>query len=373
MIDDHAHPFPLEFVPLELESVSLDARSDAAAPARRLRAGAGRLFQELLTGALARLLSVEGDEPADVVAARDGAAKADWRGYVRRLFEDAAITGMILDEGVSTAKGGPISAYGELTGTPIWRLARIDPLVDELVAQKASAHEVVRAVEEFMDGAASNGAVGFKTIVAYRSGLGIDPSVTMREAADSLAHSHDEGVEVPVRRRAKALRDLVVRTVLERAADLGRPVQIHTGFGDSDLRLSDSNPLLLEPLLDHPAGSAAAVVLIHGSYPWQEEVGYLATVRPNVYAELSLSNLFAPLRLADRLAALVDLTPREKLLAGSDGHGPPETHWFACRQLHAAFEVVADRLAIAGARRSFAEATRRAMLEENARELYGLG
>ncbi len=96
-------------------------------------------------------------------------------------------------------------------------------------------------------------------------------------------------------------------------------------------------------------------------------------MRPNVYAELSLSNLFAPLGTADRLARLLELAPREKVLAGSDGHHLPETHWFGCRTLASGFEEVAVRLRAVGARASFVEATRQALFEENARAVYGLG
>jgi predicted TIM-barrel fold metal-dependent hydrolase len=370
MIDDHAHPFPLEFAPLELASISLDTRSDPAAPSRRLRTGPGRLFEELLTGALADLLGCDFEEPRDVVAMRDAHAEKDWSAWVRRLFDDAGISGMLLDEGVSSAHGGPLGAYTALTGRPFWRLARVDPLVDELISANVTASEIVRAVEDFMSAAVASGAVGFKTIIAYRTGLAVDPNVSLQEAAASLSVEH--GAVGPIGRRAKALRDLVTRTLLARAAELKKPVQIHTGFGDSDIRLADADPLLLEPLLDSPAGSAATVVLIHGSYPWHEQVGYLATVRPNVYVELSLSNLFAPLGVARRLSVLMDLTPRDKLLMGSDGHGAPETHWFACRMLSMAFEKLSVELAAAGARSSWVEASRRAVFEENAREVYSL-
>jgi uncharacterized protein len=368
VIDDHAHPFPLVHAPLELDRVSL-ALDDGQDEAARQRAAGGRVFQELCLQRLGALLGAPADaEDADVLAAREAAAADDWGGYVRRLFDDASITGMVLDFGVPVAGGGGAGDYAELIGRPVWWLARIDPLVDRLVSEGEGVPVVVDGVERLMDEAVASGAIGFKTIVAYRSGLDVDPEVTLDSAEASLARDRD----LPVRRRAKPLRDLVVRTVLERAADLGRPVQFHTGFGDSEIRLADANPLLLDDLLVSPAGRAATVVLIHGSHPFEEELAYLATARPNVYAELSLSNLFAPLGTADRLLRLVDLAPRHKLLAGSDGHGPPETHWFACATIRDGFTEVAGRLRAAGARERFVDATRRALFEENARAVYGL-
>lgn len=365
MIDDHAHPFELAFTPLELHRISLDVSDDAGAAGRRLAAGPGRLFAELLTVSLGRLLGVPAEE---ALAARDEAAGKDWAGWVQRLFADADIRGMLLDDGAGTS-GAAVGAFDKLTGLPVWRLARVDPLVDELIGAGASASEVIAGVEDFMAAAADQGAVGFKTILAYRTGLAVDPEVSLAAAQASLSAGASQ--DVPVRRRAKPLRDLVVRTVLSRAADLGHPVQVHTGFGDSELRLAESDPLLLEELLRSPAGSAADVVLIHG-YPWHEQVAYLATVRPNVYAEVSLSNLFAPLGIADRLARILDLAPREKVLAGSDGHEIPESHWFACRVLQEGFGEVSQRLLLAGARPVFVEATRQAVFWENALTVYRL-
>ena len=368
LIDDHAHPFALERVPLELDAITLDVGGPGVTERRRVE-GPTRLFQELCTRALGRLLGLHPDAPdEEIVAAREEAAR-DWGPYVRRLFDDAGISGMVLDFGVGSADPGALGTYEKLAGRPVWWLARLDPLVDELVAGGAGAAVTVAAVEQMMTAAVKAGAVGFKTIAAYRTGLAIDPDVDLLAAQASL----EEDPDLPVRRRAKALRDLVTRTLLERAADFGLPVQFHTGFGDAEIRLSESNPLLLEDLLASPAGRAATIVLIHGSYPWHEELAYLATVRPNVFAELSLSNLFAPAGTAERVLRLVELAPREKLLAGSDGHHLPESHWFGCRVLRDGFEEAAGRLRAAGAREAFVDALRMAMFEGNARRVYGLG
>ena len=153
---------------------------------------------------------------------------------------------------------------------------------------------------------------------------------------------------------------------------MNRPIQIHTGFGDSDLRLRDSNPLLLEDLLRTPEGTTATVVLIHGSFPWGQEAAYLAATKPNLWVELSLSNLFAPMGVAERLVALLDLAPRGRIVLGTDGHVIPESHWFGARILADAWTTAADRLVAAGAQRTWVEATRQALMNDNAAELYAL-
>jgi predicted TIM-barrel fold metal-dependent hydrolase len=89
--------------------------------------------------------------------------------------------------------------------------------------------------------------------------------------------------------------------------------------------------------------------------------------------ELSLSNLFAPAGVADRLFQILDVAPRDRVLLGSDGHGAPETHWFGCRVLADAWDDVASRLADVGARRDWLADTRAAIFDGNARQVYALG
>src|SRR3954471_8336624 len=353
-MDDHTHQFPLEFAPLVLEGITLDLGQDEAAAVRRRSLAPGRLYLHLLQTRLADMLEVD---LADAVTARDETAADDWTAWVRRLFDDADIAGMVMDEPLNEATN--TAPYAATAGRPVWSMGRIDPLVDDLLGAGASATEVVASVEKAMDDAVAAGCVAFKTAMAYRTGLAVDPTVDAAAAQRSIDAERD----VPVRRRAKPLRDLVMRTALGCAADLDRPLQFHTGFGDSDIRLAESDPLLLEELLRTPEGKAARVVLIHGSFPWHQKSAYLASVKPNVWIELSLSNLFAPAGMADRLLETVDLAPRERILLGSDGHGLPETHWFGCRVLLDAWQDVAARLASAGARQGWLDDTRHALFD----------
>lgn len=365
MIDDHVHPFPLEYAPLEPHAITLDVNTDAEADRRRRRLAPGRLHLHLLQAKLADLLGV--DVP-DAVAARNERAARDWTGWLRRLFDDAGIDGMILDEAGPPATPTDPSGWAAAAGRPVWWMARLDPVVDQLIGQDASASEIVTAVEDAMEAAAAAGCVAYKTILAYRTGLAVDPAADPGRAQRELDAERGR----PVRRRGKALRDLVLRRALARACDLGRPIQIHTGFGDSELRLAESAPVLLEEVLRTPEGSAARVVLIHGSFPWTEAAAYLASSKPNVWMELSLSNLFAPVGTAHRLIRMLDIAPRDRLLLGSDGHGAPETHWFGGRVLADAWQRAAATLADAGARPDWIQATREALFDANAREVYSL-
>jgi len=247
----------------------------------------------------------------------------------------------------------------------MWELARVEPLVDRLIGAGASTAEILEAVDGMLEAATARGVVGLKTVLAYRTGLAVNPDVTLAAADTSLRS------KAPIRRRGKAMRDLLMRHLLGRCADLRLPLQVHTGFGDSELRLVEADPLLLDDVLRTPEGEAARVVLIHGGFPWHEQVAYLAGVRPGVWVDFSLSNLISPATTADRLLRLIDLAPTSRLLLGSDGHGAPETHWFALGVLRDAWETVRERLG-GKVRPGWLDAVEQAILVGNARSLYGI-
>jgi hypothetical protein len=360
LLDDHAHPFPLRQEPLDLGSLSLAVGDEF--DLRRRRAAPHRLMLELLRVRLAALL---GCAVEDVLAARAERAAHDWAGYVRLLFADAGIGGMLLDGGMSPLSGEELAPYASLAGVPMWSLLRLEAVIDPLLEQGADGPDIESVLADFVESGARDGAAGLKTVLAYRTGLAVDPTVTADAAYASVRS--DE----PVRRRAKPLRDYLLRRTFAQCADLDLPIQIHTGFGDSDIRLGAANPILLDDVLRTPEGSAAKVVLIHGSYPWHEELAYLAFVRPNLWAELSLLNLFSPATSADRLLRLLDLAPADRLLFGTDGHGSPETHWFAAVVLRDAWEWVRRRLTGA-VRASWLDEVGERLFNQNARELYRL-
>ncbi len=362
MIDGHAHPFALTTSRFDPAEVSLDIAPGDEAATRRQQLGSGRLAVEMMQVRLANYLDCN---VADLATARQDAA-ADWPAYVRGLFADVGITGMLLDPGAEhfpTPDGA--QAWSALADIPMWEVLRIDPLVDRMLTEGAAAQEIVNAVEGALSTAAAQGAVAAKTVLAYRTGLAIRPDADI-EAAKRTLHSN-----APVYRRAKPLRDLLFRRILARCADLGLPLQVHTGFGDSDIRLAEANPVLLEEILRTPEGQHAQVVLLHGGFPWHEQAAYLAATRPNVWVDFSLSNLVSPATTSSRLLRLIDLAPTARLLMGSDGHGTPETHWFAVGTLRAAWKVVRDRLSDM-ARAEWLDNTEDALFGENARKLYHL-
>lgn len=363
MFDDHAHPFGLAPDEFSFAGITLDVGTDPDAAARRAALAPGRLVLEAMRVRLAALLQCA---PEDVEAVRAERA-VDWPAYVQLLFADVGLTGMLLDPGPQRLDASDVDAYAQLLDAPVGRLLRLEQVIDPALERGAAADEVLAKVEAAISSAATAGFAGVKTVLAYRTGLAVDPQVTLADARRSVADSVDE----PVRRRAKPLRDLLFRRTVAQCGELGLPVQVHTGFGDSELRLRDGEPIALDPALRTAEVAGGRVVLIHAGYPWHEQVAYLAAARPSVWAEFSLVNLFSPVTTADRLLRLLDLAPSGRMLVGSDGHGHPETHWFALSVLRDAWREIAVRLGTL-VRAQWVNDVEAAVFNGNAAHLYSL-
>lgn len=93
-------------------------------------------------------------------------------------------------------------------------------------------------------------------------------------------------------------------------------VQFHTGLGDNDISLSRSTPALMQPII--AAFPNTPFVLLHSSYPFTQEAGYLTAVYPNVY--LDFGEIF-PFLSADGQKTVVrqvfELCPTNKIMWSS--------------------------------------------------------
>ncbi|MGH9070456.1 MAG: amidohydrolase family protein [Acidimicrobiales bacterium] len=313
-----------------------------------------------------RLARYLGCEVEEVGQARESAS-SDWPTYVRGLFRSAGLTGLVLDPGWAlSATTAAADKFSSMIGLPIRPILRLEPIIDRLVDDGTGTAEILAAIESAMRDAPASGYYGFKSIIAYRTGLAVDPEATVEQADQSLRAT----AGLPVQRRGKAMRDLVLRRALAIAAELSLPFQIHTGYGDSDIRLLEANPILLEELLRTPEGGAATILLIHGSYPWHDELAYLTVAKTNVYAELSEFNIFSPTTIADRIERVLAFAPTAKVLCGTDGHGAPETYWFGAILIQEAWARVRAKWLAQGARDTWLQKVEAAILEANTSRLY---
>ena len=139
------------------------------------------------------------------------------------------------------------------------------------------------------------------------------------------------------------------------------PVQVHCGFGDSDLWLARADPSHLKPVLERFRDTS--FVLLH-CYPFVREAGWLAHVYGHVWFDLSLTIPHVS-RPAEMLRQALELAPVSKLLYASDAARTPELYYLAAKWWREALaEVLPELLG------DEAEVAARRILRENALELY---
>ena len=130
------------------------------------------------------------------------------------------------------------------------------------------------------------------------------------------------------------------------ALDTGRPVQLHTGFGDNDVRLASADPTLLDPLVRATADGPAPIMLLP-CWPYHRQAGYLAQVWPHVYIDVGLAIPPVGHRASGVLAEALELAPWHKVLYSSDAFGLAELHHLGVRFWKAALVAALSPLAAA--------------------------
>ncbi|WP_376788500.1 amidohydrolase family protein [Thermoflexus sp.] len=289
----------------------------------------------------------------------------------RRCFAAAGFEAILLDDGFMPDRVMPTKWHNRFA--QVRRLLRVEFLAEQWIGALSSweaFEEAFRAALHVPDPE----VVGFKTIVAYRTGLAIEPPdpEAARAAFQAMRQQAERGERL--RLAHKPLNDWVVWRTLEAAAHLRLPVQFHTGFGDPDLDLRWANPLHLRPLLEHPSFQRVPFVLLHASYPYTREAGYLAAVYPHVYVDLGLAIPFLSRSgMAFVVRAFLEFTPLSKIMFSTDAHLIPELFYLGARWGRRILGEVLEETIRAGDLTAMeAEEAAEAILRRNARTLYGL-
>jgi predicted TIM-barrel fold metal-dependent hydrolase len=265
--------------------------------------------------------------------------------YASAMLRATGTALMLVDDGYPPADVGTSwQELGELADCPSRPVLRIERVAEE------AAGGALDAVRGAVSGARSRGYAALKTIAAYRGGLDLDA------LGPSMRSDRLEGVGI---REA-----LLAALETNEASGDPLPVQVHTGFGDSDLFLPRASPGYLKPLIER--FRATSFVLLH-CYPFVREAGWLAHVYANVYFDLSLTIPHVS-RPAVALAEALELAPVSKLLYASDAARTPELYLLAAIWWRDALAAVLPEALPAAA----AEAAARMILHENARALYRL-
>ena len=295
--------------------------------------------------------------------------------YARELVRRAHLAGLLVDDGYPP----PSDSYspGEMSrmlALPVHRMLRIETLVQDLLPSQRSLAELADAFDAEIAAARRRGCVALKSIAAYRTGLRIEPvSDAEAEKAFQALPRKTDGQQA-FRLASKPVIDYFVTRALDLAAQLGMPIQFHTGYGDPDLDLRLANPLHLRPLFQEPAWTSVPIVLLHHSFPYTAEAAFLCAVYPNAYLDMAFSLPplgYAVLRRAVETA--LGTAPARKLMCSSDGTSIPE-HYFlgAIRARQVVSDVLCESLERGEIDEMQAREMGRMALHENATRVYQL-
>lgn len=310
-------------------------------------------------------------------------AEADWHAILqernRMLYEDPegltrkclhGTQTILIDDGLGDPDDfEPYQWHSKFTISPCKRIVRIEAVAASVLAslhrqwklpvgisiadEEACSLAWVTFVTAFEQAVAQaiddEEVAGFKSVICYRSGLdvklGSDIEVTEAGLKSFIEEFLPKCESNSFRVESKGMNDALVisacKLIAAGLAESGKakPLQFHTGLGDNDISLLASNPAHLQPLVaEFPT---VPIVLLHSSYPYTKEAGYLAAVFPNAY--LDIGEVFPMVSRSGQetiIREALELTPMSKILWSTDGHLQAETYWLANVQGREALEKI---------------------------------
>ncbi len=222
-----------------------------------------------------------------------------------------------------------------------------------------SFDDFLEVVDLIFEEAVKAGAVGMKCTQAYVRKLRFEPVTRARAAAvfglppDVITESQQTEFE-----------DYMMWRMAAMSASHDLPFQIHTGLGRPD----GSNPMLLMNLI---AGNPRTkFVLLHGGYPWIDDMAILAQTHRNVWIDASWLPTISPTVGRRAFAEWLDCVPADRILWGADSANPEAFYGAVVVTRRCLSEALADRVMRGTLREEQAIAIGRRIMRENVIGLY---
>jgi uncharacterized protein len=360
LVDHHCHGVVLD----DLDRGPFEAMMNEADRPSPLTA---TLFDSMLGLAVRRWCAPVLDLPAhaspeDYLARRRelGAAEAS-----RRLLRATGTEAFLVDTGLTPERITDPGALADLAGAEeSHEVVRLEAIAQDVLADGTQdfTGEVVERLQ-------ARGAVGFKSIAAYRVGLtlaGTKPSV---DEVHTALREVQPGPDGSFRLAHPVLHGWLAWT----AIDLGSPLQFHVGYGDNDVDLAACDPLRLTEFLRATQERGVPVLLLH-NYPFHRNAAYLGQVFDHVFVDVSLATHNSGAFSAAMLRETLEILPFGKLLYASDAYGLAELYHLAAllfrRNLGGLLASLVATDEMTGEDASYVA---RLVARDNARRVYGLG
>jgi predicted TIM-barrel fold metal-dependent hydrolase len=353
LVDHHCHGLILD----DLDRAAFESLMNEAPGPSALGT---TLFDSMLGLAVRRhcapLLGLPSLAPADDYLRRRrelGGAEAN-----ARLMAAPGIGTLLVDTGIGPAGLCSPDDLASLCGGTVHEVVRLERLLEDVLA--AGADDVAAEVTARLR---SGGAVAAKSIAAYRVGLEL---VADKPSDDDLRRALSD---VDPHRVAHPV---VSAWLAHTAVELGLPLQLHVGYGDSDLDLSAADPLHLTAFLRATEDRGVPVLLLH-CYPFHRHAAYLAQVFGHVFMDLGLAVHNTGALSTTLVRETLELVPFGKLLFSSDAYGLAELYVLGALLFRSAMTTVLGELVVASdLGESDAVYVAGLVARDNARRVYAL-
>jgi hypothetical protein len=316
-----------------------------------------------------------GADQETIAKFRNEKYKADPKGYIQMLFKSNNLETMLVDTGFPheelTGYSVDLKTFADIVPCKVYPIFRMAPTIFKIFKDlPATFDEALDIMDKDMNKAIKQDkVVALKSIIAYETGLAIR-KWSKKEASEA----YDRFKKDKNRDDEKIIREYFVVMGLLACKENDLPMQFHTGLGSAPvLNLLDANPILMQDILADDDIKETTVVITHSGYPFTTEAGYLCSVYPNCYCDVTAITPYNGPAFKKAIISLLEFSPANRIMFGSDGVIIPETYWLGIRQGvkvlgDALGELVSSDWITAGEAVEFAEM----ILNKNAKKVYKL-
>jgi predicted TIM-barrel fold metal-dependent hydrolase len=325
------------------------------------------LFDSMLGIAIRRwcgpVLGLDAQAPPDAyVERRAELGSADVNA---RFVSGADVSDFVVDTGFLPEPLCEPTELAQLGGGAAHEVVRLETTAEALLAEDAAPDAFAARL---IDRLRTSGAVGAKSIAAYRVGLALPAA---KPTDDDLVTALGD-VAPDASGRVRLAHPVVNAYLAWTAVEQGMPLQFHVGYGDNDVDLLDCDPLRLTPFLRATREYEVPVLLLH-NYPFHRNAAYLAQVFDHVYMDVGLAvhntGAFSDAVIRESM----ELVPFGKMLYSSDAFGLAELYYLGSLLFRRGLSSALERLVNEGDLGAPEAERVGAMIgAENARRVYGL-
>ena len=235
-----------------------------------------------------------------------------------RFVSASATADFVVDTGFGAGRVTGAERTAAYAGGRGHEIVRLEAVAEELLESGTTPADFAERLREQLTG---RGAVGAKSIAAYRTGLALAAGKPTDDTLVAALGECGRDADGTIRLAHPVVHAWLAHTAVEE----GLPLQIHVGYGDNDVDLADCDPLRLTAFLRATQDRGTPVLLLH-NYPFHRHAAYLAQVFSHVFMDVGLATHNTGALSTALVRESLELVPFAKMLYSSDAFGLAELY-----------------------------------------------